>query len=65
MVLGLLTLGLLPIFWGHSDGASLMRTIAAPVVGGMVTTALVIFLLLPPMYSWWRVRMARRNSEHA
>jgi copper/silver efflux system protein len=64
MVLGLLTLGLLPIFWGHSDGASLMRTIAAPVVGGMVTTGMVIFLLLPPVYSWWRVRMARRASDH-
>ncbi|MGH8014490.1 MAG: efflux RND transporter permease subunit, partial [Candidatus Binataceae bacterium] len=56
MVLALLTLGLLPIFWGDGSGATLMRRIAAPVVGGMVTTVLVIFLLLPPLYAWWRKR---------
>jgi copper/silver efflux system protein len=60
MVLALLTLGLLPIFWGNGAGASLMQTIAAPVVGGMVSTVVVIFLLLPPLYAWWRVRVARR-----
>jgi copper/silver efflux system protein len=64
MVLALLTLGLLPIFWGHGAGGSLMRTIAAPVVGGMVTTVAVIFLLLPPVYGWWRVRVARRALRH-
>ena len=63
MVLALLTLGLLPIFWGA--GASLMRTIAAPVVGGMLSTVAVIFLLLPPVYAWWRVRLARRAPRHA
>lgn len=61
MVIALLTLGLLPIFWGHGTGASLMRRIAAPVVGGMVTTAAVIFLLLPPLYAWWRRRAAMRR----
>ncbi|HVA81798.1 MAG TPA: CusA/CzcA family heavy metal efflux RND transporter, partial [Candidatus Binataceae bacterium] len=56
MVLSLLILGLLPIFWGHAAGSSLMRRIAAPVVGGMLTEAAVIFLLLPPLYAWWRER---------
>ncbi|HZO81109.1 MAG TPA: CusA/CzcA family heavy metal efflux RND transporter [Candidatus Binataceae bacterium] len=64
MVLALLTLGLLPIFWGEGAGASLMRTIAAPVVGGMISTVAVIFLLLPPLYAWWRVRVARRVARH-
>jgi copper/silver efflux system protein len=61
MVLALLTLGLLPIFWGQGTGASLMRRIAAPVVGGMITTAAVIFLLLPPLYAWWRKRAASQR----
>ncbi|HUY19952.1 MAG TPA: CusA/CzcA family heavy metal efflux RND transporter [Candidatus Binataceae bacterium] len=64
MVLALLTLGLLPIFWGHGAGASLMRTIAAPVMGGMLSTVVVIFLLLPPIYAWWRMRLARRAVHH-
>ncbi len=61
MVLALLTLGLAPIFWGQGAGSTLMRTIAAPVVGGMVSTVAVIFLLLPPLYAAWRMRVARRG----
>jgi Cu(I)/Ag(I) efflux system membrane protein CusA/SilA len=53
MVLSLLILGLLPIFWGDAAGSSLMRRIAARIVGGMITEAAVIFLLLPPLYAWW------------
>jgi Cu(I)/Ag(I) efflux system membrane protein CusA/SilA len=60
MVVALLILGLLPIFWGHGTGASLMRRIAAPVVGGMVTVLAVILFLVPPMYAWWRKRLAAR-----
>jgi Cu(I)/Ag(I) efflux system membrane protein CusA/SilA len=60
MVVALLILGLLPIFWGHGTGSSLMRRIAAPVVGGMVTVLAVILFLLPPMYAWWRMRRAAR-----
>jgi Cu(I)/Ag(I) efflux system membrane protein CusA/SilA len=63
MVLALLTLGLLPIFWGDGAGATLMRRIAAPVVGGMITTVAVIFLLLPPLYSWWRKRSAAKAAR--
>jgi Cu(I)/Ag(I) efflux system membrane protein CusA/SilA len=65
MVLALLTLGLLPIFWGDGAGAPLMRRIAAPVMGGMITTVAVIFLLLPPLYSWWRKRVAARMARAA
>jgi Cu(I)/Ag(I) efflux system membrane protein CusA/SilA len=63
MVLSLLLFGLLPIFWGEgATGSTLMRQIAAPIVGGMITEPLVIFLLLPPIYSWWRGRAARANT---
>jgi copper/silver efflux system protein len=62
MVLALLTLGLLPLFWGHGTGSELMRRIAAPVVGGMITTVAVIFLLLPPAFSWWSRRRVRARK---
>ncbi len=61
MVLSLLVFGLLPIFWGHATGSSLMRRIAAPVVGGMLTEVSVVFLLLPPLYGWWRRHLAARS----
>ncbi|MBF6570034.1 MAG: efflux RND transporter permease subunit [Candidatus Binataceae bacterium] len=64
MVLSLLLLGLLPIFWGEgATGSTLMRQIAAPIVGGMITEPLVIFLLLPPIYAWWRGRAASRSRS--
>ncbi|HVA77821.1 MAG TPA: CusA/CzcA family heavy metal efflux RND transporter [Candidatus Binataceae bacterium] len=63
MVLSLLILGLLPIFWGNATGSSLMRRIAAPVVGGMLTEIAVIFLLLPPLYASWRERALRRRQS--
>jgi Cu(I)/Ag(I) efflux system membrane protein CusA/SilA len=62
MVLSLLILGLLPIFWGTATGSSLMRRIAAPVVGGMLTEVAVVFLGLPPLYAWWRKRRAARSA---
>ncbi|MGH7813729.1 MAG: efflux RND transporter permease subunit [Candidatus Binataceae bacterium] len=63
MVLTLLTLGLLPIFWGHGAASEMMRRIAAPVVGGMLTTGLVIFLFIPPFYSWLAKRAAPRTGR--
>lgn len=61
MVLSLLILGLVPIFWGTATGSSLMRRIAAPVVGGMLTEVAVVFLLLPPVYAWWLKRFTARR----
>ncbi len=46
--------GLLPIFWGHGAGASVMRRIAAPMVGGMISATLLTLLVIPAMYSLWQ-----------
>ena len=43
--------GLLPIFWGHGTGSEVMRRIAVPMVGGMVTTTILCLLVLPVIYS--------------
>ena len=40
-------LGLLPIMWSTGTGADMMKRIAAPMVGGLVTTALVVLLVFP------------------
>ncbi|GMQ92075.1 MAG: CusA/CzcA family heavy metal efflux RND transporter [Gammaproteobacteria bacterium] len=44
--------GLLPIMWGSGTGSEVMRRIAAPMVGGMVTTTLLCLLILPVIYGW-------------
>ena len=46
--------GLLPIFWGHGTGSEIMRRIAAPMVGGMVSAAVLTLLVIPAIYSLWQ-----------
>ncbi|MFQ5536873.1 MAG: efflux RND transporter permease subunit [Gemmatimonadota bacterium] len=56
--------GLLPILWGHGAGADVMKRIAAPMVGGMVSSTLLTLLVIPAIYSLWKeweVRRAVRN----
>ena len=48
------TVGLLPIMWSQGTGADVMKRIAAPMVGGVVTTALVVLLVFPAVYFIWR-----------
>jgi len=45
-----ITAGLLPIMWGSGTGSEVMQRIAAPMVGGMVTTTLLCLLVLPLIY---------------
>ena len=46
--------GLLPILWSTGAGASVMKRIAAPMVGGMVTSSVLTLLVIPAIYSLWR-----------
>ncbi|HMU61207.1 MAG TPA: CusA/CzcA family heavy metal efflux RND transporter [Gemmatimonadales bacterium] len=48
--------GLLPILWGTGAGASVMKRIAAPMVGGMVSSTLLTLLVIPAIYSLWKER---------
>jgi Cu(I)/Ag(I) efflux system membrane protein CusA/SilA len=50
--------GLLPILWGSGVGSSVMRRIAAPMVGGMVTSSVLTLLVIPAVYSLWKERKA-------
>ncbi len=48
--------GLLPIMWGHGAGADTMKRIAAPMVGGMVSSTVLTLLIIPAIYFSWRSR---------
>jgi Cu(I)/Ag(I) efflux system membrane protein CusA/SilA len=41
---------------GSGTGSEVMRRIATPMVGGMVTAPLVSMLLIPVLYLWWKGR---------
>jgi len=46
--------GLLPIMWGHGTGSQAMKRIAAPMVGGMISSTLLTLLLIPVIYVMWK-----------
>ncbi|MEO6865181.1 MAG: efflux RND transporter permease subunit [Gemmatimonadaceae bacterium] len=46
--------GLLPLLWSQDVGADLTKRIAAPMVGGMITSAALTLIVIPAIYSLWR-----------
>jgi Cu(I)/Ag(I) efflux system membrane protein CusA/SilA len=48
--------GLLPILWGNGTGASVMRRIAAPMIGGMISSSILTLVVIPAVYVLWRER---------
>ena len=46
--------GLLPIMWSHGTGADVMKRIAAPMIGGMVTSTILTLAVIPAIYAIWR-----------
>jgi Cu(I)/Ag(I) efflux system membrane protein CusA/SilA len=50
MTVAVIIAGLLPIMWGTGTGSEVMRRIAAPMVGGMVTAPLLSMVVLPAAY---------------
>ena len=48
--------GLLPILWSVETGADVMKRIATPMVGGVITSAVLELLLYPVIYFLWRKR---------
>jgi Cu(I)/Ag(I) efflux system membrane protein CusA/SilA len=55
--------GLLPILWSHGTGADVMQRIAAPMVGGMVSSTVLTLLVIPAVYSIWKERALRSAGE--
>ena len=46
--------GLFPIMWSQGTGASVMQRIAAPMIGGMVTSTILTLVVIPVLYYLWR-----------
>jgi len=48
--------GLLPIMWGTGTGSQVMKRIAAPMVGGLVTSTFLTLIVIPAIYYLWKGR---------
>ncbi len=61
MTVAVIIAGLLPIMWGSGTGSEVMRRIASPMVGGMITAPLLSMLVIPAAY----LLVLRRRLLHA
>ncbi|MGB7920026.1 MAG: efflux RND transporter permease subunit, partial [Desulfobacterales bacterium] len=46
--------GLMPIMWSHGTGSEVMKRIAAPMVGGMVSATVLTLIVVPAIYGLWK-----------
>jgi Cu(I)/Ag(I) efflux system membrane protein CusA/SilA len=54
MTIMAILMGLLPIMWSHGAGADVMKRIAAPMIGGVITSFLLELLVYPAIFEIWR-----------
>ena len=55
--------GLLPILWSQGTGADVMKRIAAPMVGGMLTSTVLTLVVIPAIYSSWKTGAAASSKD--
>lgn len=54
MTVGTMLIGLIPLLWAQGSGADVMKRVAAPMVGGLVTSAFLTLEIIPVIYTYWR-----------
>ena len=62
MTVSTIVAGLLPIMWSARTGAEVMKPLATPVLGGMVSSLLHVLIVTPVIFTWLRERELRRGG---
>ncbi|HXU06654.1 MAG TPA: efflux RND transporter permease subunit, partial [Polyangia bacterium] len=60
MTITTMAVSLLPLLWSDGAGSEIMRRVAAPMLGGLATSAFLTLEVLPVLYTIWRQRQLRR-----
>jgi len=55
MTVSTMLIGLVPLLWATTSGADVMKRIAAPMVGGLVTSAFLTLEIIPVVVTYWRL----------
>jgi Cu(I)/Ag(I) efflux system membrane protein CusA/SilA len=66
MTVGTTMIGLVPLLWATGTGADVMKRIAAPMVGGLISSTFLTLEILPVVYTYWRnwqIKRDRRNVD--
>ncbi|RYD21854.1 MAG: efflux RND transporter permease subunit, partial [Verrucomicrobiaceae bacterium] len=62
MTVATIVASLLPIMWSHRQGAEIMKPLATPVIGGMISSLLHILIVTPVIFLWLRGREFRKGT---
>jgi len=65
MTVSVILAGLVPIMFSHGTGADVMKRIAAPMVGGVVTSTILELIIYPAIYMIWRSRELQKPERDA
>jgi copper/silver efflux system protein len=63
MTVSTVVAGLLPIMWSASAGAEVMKPLATPVLGGMVSSLIHVLIVTPVIFFWLRERELKRQRD--
>ncbi len=63
MTVSTMLIGLTPLLWATGSGADVMKRIAAPMIGGLLSSAFLTLELIPVVYTYWRVAQLRRSQR--
>jgi Cu(I)/Ag(I) efflux system membrane protein CusA/SilA len=63
MTVGVILAGLIPIMFSHGTGADIMKRIAAPMVGGVITSEILELTIYPAIYLIWKGRKLKSGME--
>ena len=62
MTVATIVASLLPIMWSHRQGAEIMKPLATPVIGGMISSLLHILIVTPVIFLWLRGREFKKGT---
>ncbi len=65
MTVAAIIAGLLPIMWGSGTGSEVMRRIAAPMVGGMISSTVLTLGVIPAVFYLWKRRVLLKGDKSA
>ncbi len=63
MTVSTMLIGLVPLLWATGSGADVMKRIAAPMVGGLLTSAFLTLEIIPVIYTYWRYAQLKRAQR--
>jgi Cu(I)/Ag(I) efflux system membrane protein CusA/SilA len=65
MTVATMMIGLVPLLWSQGAGADVMKRVAAPMVGGLFTSAFLTLEIIPVVYAYWRYGQLRKEKAAA